>query len=58
MHRVMCFVGFHHWEHHVNHQMGGPNARYDLCSHCGQERPSSVADRWLPTYTGRGGRDA
>ena len=32
MHRVLCFVGIHDWEHHVNHQMGGPSARYDLCS--------------------------
>ena len=34
----MCLVGIHHWEHHVNREMGGPNAGYDLCSHCGREK--------------------
>lgn len=38
MRRVMCLVGIHHWEHHVNREMGGPNAGYDLCSHCGREK--------------------
>ena len=40
MRRVMCLVGIHHWEHHVNREMGGKNAGYDLCSHCGREKKS------------------
>ena len=56
MRRVLCFVGIHHWVHHVNHQLGGPNARYDLCAHCGQERPSSIFNN--PSFTGPGGGDA
>ncbi len=58
MHRVLCFVGIHKWEHHVNREMGGSNARYDQCSHCRRERPSSSFDKGFPSFNGRGGRDA
>lgn len=40
MRRVMCYVGFHHWEHHVNREKSGPGGGYDLCSRCGRERKS------------------
>ena len=40
MRRVMCLVGIHRWEHHVNREMGGKNAGYDLCAHCGREKKS------------------
>ena len=38
MHRVLCLVGIHHWEHHVNREMGGKGAGFDLCSRCGREK--------------------
>jgi hypothetical protein len=38
--RVLCLVGIHHWQHHVNREMGGAGSGYDLCSHCGRERKS------------------
>ena len=57
MRRVLCFVGFHHWEHHVNPEnRGGQSGRYDLCSHCGQEKRASMLDN--PSFTGPGGGDA
>ena len=40
MRRVMCLVGIHRWEHHLNRELGGKNAGYDLCSHCGREKKS------------------
>ena len=40
MRHVLCLVGVHHWEHHVNHEMGGKNSGYDLCSRCGREKKS------------------
>ena len=36
--RVMCLVGIHHWEHHVNRDLGGPRGGYDLSGHCGREK--------------------
>ena len=38
MRRVLCLVGIHHWEHHVNREMGGKGAWFDLCSQCGREK--------------------
>ena len=38
MKNILCLVGRHDWQHHVDKEMGGPNARYDLCSRCGTER--------------------
>lgn len=38
MRRVLCLVGFHHWEHHINREKSGPGGGYDLCSHCGREK--------------------
>lgn len=37
---VLCRVGAHRWEHHVNNEMGGKNSGYDLCSRCGREKKS------------------
>lgn len=27
-----AWVGFHHWEHHVNREKEGPDAGWDPCS--------------------------
>lgn len=35
---LRCFFGRHKWLHHVNREMGGPNARYDTCTRCGVEK--------------------
>jgi hypothetical protein len=35
---IRCVVGRHDWQHHVNKEMGGPAAGYDLCSRCGAEK--------------------
>ena len=40
MRHVLCLVGVHHWEHHVNREMGGKGATYDLCARCGREKKS------------------
>ena len=50
MRRVLCFVGFHHWEHHINREKGGPGNGWDLCSHCGREKTSSLIDN--PRFIG------
>ena len=38
MRRLLCRLGIHHWEHHVNRGVSGPDAGFDLCSHCGREK--------------------
>ena len=38
MRRVLCLVGIHRWEHHVNREVAGRGGGYDLCSHCGREK--------------------
>ena len=58
MRRVLCFVGFHHWEHHVNREKEGPDAGWDICSRCGREKPSFVFENGVPSFKGDGGRDA
>jgi hypothetical protein len=40
MRHVLCLVGVHHWEHHVNREMGGKGAGYELCARCGREKKS------------------
>ena len=40
MRRVLCFVGFHRWEHHVSREKSGPGGGYDMCSRCGREKKS------------------
>ena len=40
MGRILCLVGIHHWEHHVNHEMGGRAAGYDVCTRCHKEKSS------------------
>jgi hypothetical protein len=40
MRHVLCLVGAHHWEHHVNREMGGKGGTYDLCTRCGREKKS------------------
>lgn len=35
---VLCLLGRHKWQHHVNKEMGGPNAGFDLCARCGKEK--------------------
>ena len=37
MRRVVCLVGFHDWEHHVNREKEGPN---ELARPTQGERPS------------------
>jgi hypothetical protein len=52
MKNVMCLLGRHSWQHHVNHEMGGPSAGYDLCRRCGREKKvyggPSHASRGIP----------
>ena len=43
MRRVLCLVGFHQWEHHVNREKSGHGGGYDLCSHCGRKKKSDEA---------------
>ena len=43
MRHVLCLVGVHHWEHHVNREMGGKGAGYELCARCGRERSHTRA---------------
>lgn len=38
MKNMLCLLGRHDWQHHVNPEMGGPNAGYDLCARCGTEK--------------------
>ena len=57
MRRVLCFVGFHDWEHHVNREKEGPDPGWDICSRCGRERPSFVFENGVPSFKGDGGRD-
>jgi hypothetical protein len=38
MKALRCYLGRHAWRHEVNPEMGGPRARYDVCSRCGKER--------------------
>jgi hypothetical protein len=40
MRHVLCLVGVHHWERHVNREMGGKGATYELCGRCGRKRKS------------------
>ena len=40
MHRVLCLLRVHHWEHHVNREVSGRSGAYDLCSRCGREKKS------------------
>ena len=58
MRRVLCFVGIHHWEHHVNPEKDGPDNGWDLCSRCGHGKPSFVFENGVPSFKGHGGRDA
>ena len=51
MRRVLCLVGIPHWEHHVNREMGGKGAGFDLCSHCGREK-KGVGRGWKPRLQG------
>jgi hypothetical protein len=52
MKNVMCLLGRHSWQHHVNPEMGGPGAGYDLCRRCGHEKkaygPPTHASRGIP----------
>lgn len=50
MKNVLCLVGRHSWQHHVNHEMGGRAAGFDLCSRCGKERASY--DKGNPSFKG------
>ena len=50
MRNVLCLVGRHSWQHHVNHEMGGRAAGYDLCRRCGRERPTY--DGGNPSFKG------
>lgn len=45
MRGVLCLVGIHHWEHHLNREVAGKGGGYDLCSRCGREKD---------VYEGRG----
>jgi len=45
MHRFLCLMGIHHWEHHVNREKEGPDNGWDLCSRCGHEKPPFVFER-------------
>ena len=38
MRRLMCLIGRHRWEHHINREASGPGGGYDLCARCGRER--------------------
>lgn len=58
MRRVLCFVGFHHWEHHVNREKGGPDNGWDICSRCGHEKRSFALENGVPSFKGDGGRNA
>ncbi len=52
MKRVLCFLGRHDWQRHVNHEASGPDANYDLCSRCGKEKkqfgPPTQYSRVIP----------
>ena len=59
MHRVLCFVGFHHWEHHVNpEKKDGRDNGWDICSRCGKGKPPAAFENGVPSFKGHGGRDA
>lgn len=38
MTKVLCLLGRHKWQHHVNREIGGANAGFDLCARCGREK--------------------
>jgi hypothetical protein len=40
MRHVLCLVGHHRWERHINPGTSGPGGGYDLCSRCGREKKS------------------
>ena len=40
MRRLMCLIGRHRWEHHINREASGPGGGYDLCARCGREKNS------------------
>ena len=52
MKRILCLLGRHEWQHHVNHEVGGPDASFELCSRCGNEKdkhgPPTQYSRVLP----------
>jgi len=56
MRRVLCFIGIHHWEHHVNREKEGPDNGWDICSRCGHEKPSFAYENGVPSFKGDGGR--
>ena len=59
MRRVLCFVGIHHWEHHVNREKeGGRDNGWDICSRCGRGKPSFGFENGVPSFKGDGGRNA
>lgn len=45
MRRLLCLVGIHRWEHHVNREASGPDSGYDLCARCGRETNSYEKSR-------------
>lgn len=38
MTKLLCLVGVHRWEHHVNREFSGRGGTFDLCARCGRER--------------------
>jgi hypothetical protein len=40
MRRVLCLVGIHHYEHHVNREVAGRSGGYEVCSNCSREKGS------------------
>lgn len=51
MRHVLCLVGHHHWEHHINRETSGAGGGYDLCSRCGREK-KSYEERGNPSFGG------
>lgn len=51
MGRLLCLVGIHRWQHHVNRQIGGTGGGYDLCSRCGREKDTFEEGR-TPDFKG------
>lgn len=40
MRRLMCLIGIHRWQHHINREASGKDGVYDLCARCGREKNS------------------